>query len=72
MAKCLSQASCGIFFAQEVCFGSLGAHFGSLNCKYAFWTPFLAHFLVSKCTLGGPWGDLGGPMVPLWGAKERV
>ena len=56
MAKCLSRASCGVFFVQEVCFGTLGAYFGSLNCKYTFWTPFLIHFWVSKC---GPWSPFG-------------
>ena len=59
MAKCLSRDCCGIFFVQEVCFGTLGPYFGSLNCKYTLWTPFLAHLLVSKWTLGGPWGALG-------------
>ena len=70
IAKCLSRASCGVFFVQEVCFGTLGPYFGSLNCKYTFWTQFLTHFWVSKWSLGGPWGGLGRPMVPIWGSKR--
>ena len=70
MAKCLSRASCGVFFVQEVCFGTLGAYFGSLNCKYTFWTPFLTHFWVSKWSLGGPWGEPWEAHGPHLGSKR--